>query len=107
MSNDDVFYAKYRPKQLKQIIGQDVVINILTKSCEKETFHHSYLLAGKFGTGKTSLARILATILTCENREKGSSVVCGKCNACVSVHSGNSVDIYELDGDSNSKVENT
>lgn len=107
MSSSDVFYTKYRPKQLSHIIGQDIVIKLLGKSCEKESFHHSYLLSGKYGTGKTSVARILATLLTCEKREVGSTTVCGKCDACLSVHNGNSVDIYELDGASNSKVENT
>lgn len=107
MLNNDVFYTKYRPKQLTQVIGQDIVTKILTKSCEKESFHHSYLLCGKHGTGKTTIGRIIATLLTCENRTQGSSIVCGKCDACLSVHSGNSLDVYELDGASNSKVENT
>lgn len=108
MASNDIFYERYRPKQLSHVIGQEVPIKILLQSCVKDIFHHSYLMAGKHGTGKTSTARILAAIFTCPNRTKGSAVVCGKCPACLSAYTGNgSVDIYELDGASNSKIENT
>jgi DNA polymerase-3 subunit gamma/tau len=104
----EIYYKKYRPSQLAHIIGQDVVVKILTKSCSKEFFHHFYLMAGKHGTGKTSTARILASILTCFNRQPGSAVVCGKCPACLaSKGESASVDIYELDGASSSKIEST
>jgi len=107
MSQNEIFYEKYRPWQLAHVIGQDAVVKILQKSCEKEFFHHSYLLSGKYGTGKTSVARIIANLLTCENRTNGSSNICGKCSACTGIKEGSSVDIYELDGASNSKIENT
>lgn len=107
MSQNEIWYEKYRPWQLAHVIGQDTVVKVLTKTCEKEFFHHSYLLSGKHGTGKTSTARIIANLLVCEDRPKGSSVVCGKCNTCQSIKNGSSVDIYELDGASNSKIENT
>ncbi len=108
MSNRSAFYNTYRPVQLKHVIGQEIPIKILIKSVEKDYFHHSYLFAGQHGTGKTSTARILASILTCEERQSKQINVCGKCPACLSSHNGNgSIDIYELDGASNSKIENT
>lgn len=104
---NEIFYEKYRPRQISHIIGQNSVVTILKKTCEKEFFHHSYLLSGPFGTGKTSIARIIAGLVVCENRAQGSSVICGQCNACKAVQAGSSVDVFELDGASNSKIENT
>lgn len=106
--SQEIFYEKYRPKQLAHVIGQEVPVKILSRSCAKEFFHHSYLFAGPHGTGKTSTARITAAILTCPNRAQGSAIICGKCPACVAALTGHgSTDIYELDGASNSKIENT
>lgn len=107
MAQNEIFYEKYRPRQISHVIGQDSVVKILKKSCEKNFFHHSYLLSGKHGTGKTSVSRIIATLLTCQNRQVGSFVTCGRCEACRSVQEGNAIDVFELDGASNSKIENT
>jgi len=109
MDKNTTFYELYRPRQLSHIIGQESVVRTIKKSCEKDFFHHSYLLAGNFGTGKTSLARILASIFNCEKRQVGSFQVCSDnfCDSCASIRNGNCIDVHELDGASNTKVENT
>ena len=102
----EVFYQKFRPHDICHLLGQEVVKRMIKNTCKKEFFHHSYLLAGKFGTGKTSVARILASLITCENRAHGSTKVCGKCQACKAVYGGGSVDIQEWNAATDSKVEN-
>jgi len=96
----EVFYRKFRPDQFSKIVGQDAAIAILRNSCVKEQFHHAYMFAGASGGGKTSCARILATAVNCENREKGSPVICGKCRSCVSIREDAAVDVREMDGSS-------
>jgi DNA polymerase-3 subunit gamma/tau len=98
MSSDTVFYRKYRPNQLRRVVGQKAATSLLTKSCEREMFHHAYLFYGPNGTGKTSTARILSSILTCSNRKQGDTAVCGECRACNTVALGGGSDIKELDG---------
>ena len=106
MATNEIFYEKYRPKHLSHILGQSVAVNLLQRSCEKEWFHHSYLLSGKYGTGKTSIARLLAAMLVCENRKQGSSIVCHDCPGCRAAYGKGSPDVQELDAASNSGVEN-
>jgi len=102
----EIFYQKYRPKYIGHLIGQEIVSKILTRACEKEFFHHSYLLSGKHGTGKTTVARIIASMLVCESRKTGSDVTCGKCPGCNAVHKNASPDVQEIDAASNSSVDN-
>jgi len=94
---DFAFYREYRPKMLHQIVGQEQATDVIKQSCVKEKFHHAYLLYGPFGTGKTTAARVLAAILTCENREVGSFVTCGKCLGCRTARAGGGIDIREMD----------
>ena len=96
-------YLKYRPFQLSDIVGQKYIVQTLKQASIDNSFVHTYLFGGIKGTGKTTSARILANLLTCENPVNG--VLCGKCRACKSVQSGSSMDIIELDGANNRKVE--
>jgi len=91
-------YQKYRPFQLKAIVGQEHLIKSLTNSARRDSFNHAYLLAGAYGSGKTSVARILASLMVCPDRKPGSDIVCGKCRYCEGIHAGHCVDVVEFDG---------
>jgi len=96
-------YRKFRPVQLKDIVGQSHVVNTLKQASINDEFAHSYMFSGERGCGKTSIARILASLMTCENADAGK--VCGQCRACKTIHAGASLDVRELDGAKNNKVE--
>jgi DNA polymerase-3 subunit gamma/tau len=91
-------YQRYRPFQLKAVVGQEKVVKSLSNSAKRNSFNHAYLLAGSYGSGKTSFARILASLIACPNRKPGSDVVCGKCKYCIGIHEGHCVDVMEFDG---------
>ena len=86
----------WRPIQLDQVVGQKHITDTLKQASKNKEFVHAYLLSGNHGSGKTSTARILATLMTCENVKDG--VVCGECRACKTIHKGASLDVKELDG---------
>ena len=96
MSDKQSLYLKYRPSQLNELVGQKHVVATLKQASINNEFAHAYLFSGNHGCGKTSSARILASLLTCENVKDG--MVCGKCKACKTIHSGASLDVKELDG---------
>jgi len=96
-------YLKHRPIQLDDIVGQKPVVATLKKASLNKEFSHAYLFAGMHGSGKTTIARILATLINCENVQKG--VVCGKCRACRTIHEGSSIDVIEVDGASNRGID--
>jgi DNA polymerase-3 subunit gamma/tau len=98
------FYRKYRPKLLSDIIGQEFVRQTLQSAIKNQQVSHAYLFFGSRGTGKTSTARILAKALNCKN-PKQSGDPCNQCDFCISADSGNFVDIIEIDGASNRKIE--
>ncbi len=98
-----VLARKYRPTKLSEIIGQDIAVRILKNAIDADRLHHAILLAGPMGVGKTSTARIIAKSLNCE---KGtSSEPCNECESCISITKGKSVDVVEIDGASNRKVD--
>ena len=87
---------KYRPKKLSEVIGQPSVVKAFTNAFKYKTIRQAYILAGNFGTGKTTVARIVAAMENCE--EKGSSSdPCGKCRNCEQIFSGDSYDVKEMD----------
>ena len=101
---DSKLDLKYRPFQLEDVIGQKHVVATLKQASANNKFAHAYLFAGERGTGKTSLGRILATLMTCENVKDGK--VCGKCRACTTINKGASLDVKEINGASNRGIEN-
>lgn len=99
------FARAYRPQIFSEVVGQEHVLQALSYSLDQQNLHHAYLLTGTRGVGKTTLGRIFAKALNCE---KGiSSTPCGECSACVSITAGRFVDLIEVDGASNTKVEDT
>ena len=101
--SQETLYNKYRPDTLEEFVGQDYVVNTFRQSSIQNKFVHTYLFMGNKGSGKTSMARILANLLTCENPKDGKS--CKECKACLTIAKGGCIDIIELDGGSNGDVE--
>ncbi len=93
-------YRKYRPKTLTEIGGQDTIVKIINNSITNNRINHAYLFAGPRGTGKTSIAKIFAKMVNCENLKNGIP-----CNKCVSCTQTNNSDIIEIDAASNNGVD--
>lgn len=96
-------YRKYRPKDLNEIVGQNIIKNSLINSLKNNKISHAYLFSGPRGTGKTSIAKILSRTVNCLNIKDGIS--CGKCNNCLDSLNGSSPDIIEIDAASNNGVD--
>ena len=98
-----VLARKYRPSTFAQVIGQDSVVSTLKNAIDRQRLHHAYLLSGTRGVGKTTLARLFARALNCA---KGPTTEpCGNCDPCLEIAAGFSMDVIEIDGASNRKVE--
>ena len=93
-------YRKYRPKTLDDIYGQDTIVKIIKNSIKNNQINHAYLFAGPRGTGKTSIAKIYAKIVNCENPNQ--YIPCGKCASCTEI---NNSDTIEIDAASNNGVD--
>lgn len=100
-----VLARKWRPHTFEQVVGQQHVLTALTNALDQGRLHHAYLLSGTRGVGKTTIARILAKSLNCE--QGVSSHPCGVCDTCREIDQGNFVDLLEIDAASRTKVEDT
>ena len=96
-------YRKYRPQKLDEIAGQEVVVKILKNAIKKDKISHAYLFCGPRGTGKTSIAKILAKTINCEHLE--DFIPCDQCSSCTQINNKNSNDIIEIDAASNNGVD--
>ena len=96
-------YRKYRPKNLDEVSGQKVTLKILKNSIENNKIAHAYLFYGPRGTGKTSVAKILARVVNCEKEKDG--IQCENCSMCKISSEKECVDIIEIDAASNNGVE--
>ncbi len=103
--NYQVLARKWRPRSFTEVIGQEHVLRALVNALERQRLHHAYLFTGTRGVGKTTLARILARCLNCE--QGVTAVPCGQCSACVEINEGRFVDLIEVDAASRTKVEDT
>ncbi|SFB81598.1 DNA polymerase-3 subunit gamma/tau [Marinospirillum celere] len=100
-----VLARKWRPKNFHELIGQDHVSKALINALDTDRLHHAYLFTGTRGVGKTTLARILAKCLNCD--EGITSQPCGVCSSCLEIDAGRFVDLIEVDAASRTKVEDT
>jgi DNA polymerase III subunit gamma/tau len=98
-----VLARKWRPQNFDDLIGQETVVKTLKNALANEKIVHAYLFSGPRGVGKTSAARILAKALNC--LEGPVSEPCGKCRHCQAITEGSSVDVFEIDGASNTGVD--
>ncbi len=96
-------YRRHRPRTFDQVVGQEHVVRTLRNAVEQDKVHHAYLFVGSRGTGKTSMAKILAACLNCEH---GPTVTpCGVCDSCIAIASATSMDVIEMDAASNNSVD--
>jgi DNA polymerase-3 subunit gamma/tau len=103
MSSYLVLARKYRPRTFEEVVGQDATTRILRGALEGGRIGHAYLLAGPRGTGKTTLARIMARCLNCE--QGPTPTPCGTCERCRENDAGRETDLIEIDGASNRGIE--
>ena len=101
-----VLARRYRSRTFDEVIGQEHVAQTLKRAIESGRIAHAYLFCGTRGTGKTSMARILAKALNCEKFDKPTTTPCGECNSCVSIARGDDMDVIEIDAASNTGVDN-
>ena len=100
-----VLARKWRPRNFTELVGQEHVQRALVNALDNDRLHHAYLFTGTRGVGKTTIARIFARSLNCE--EGVSSTPCGKCSACEEINEGRFIDLIEVDAASRTKVEDT
>jgi len=98
-----VLARKWRPRTFASLVGQEHVVRALSHALAAQRLHHAYLFTGTRGVGKTTLARILAKALNCENGV--TATPCGSCSACCEIDSGRFVDLLEVDAATNTRVD--
>jgi DNA polymerase-3 subunit gamma/tau len=107
-------YRKHRPRSFADVVGQEPVVRTLRHAVERGKVHHAYLFVGSRGTGKTSMAKILASCLNCEGEPQpdgsahpGGPTIepCGRCDSCRAIASATSLDVIEMDAASNNSVD--
>jgi DNA polymerase-3 subunit gamma/tau len=103
VSEGPSLYRRHRPRSFAEVVGQEHVVRTLSNAVERGRVHHAYLFVGSRGTGKTSMAKILAACLNCEH---GPTIEpCGVCDACRAIASATSMDVIELDAASSNSVD--
>ena len=100
-----VFYRKYRPQTFSEVINQEKVKKTLANALKEGKISHAYLFSGPRGTGKTTVARILAKALNCKNRKPNEFEPCNQCDSCLAINKGNSLDLIEIDAASNRGID--
>ena len=96
-------YRKFRPATFDEVRGQDAIVTTLRNQIKNDRMAHAYLFCGTRGTGKTSIAKLFAKAVNCENPRDGSP--CGQCASCRAIAAGASLNVVEMDAASNNGVE--
>ncbi len=100
-----VLARKYRPQKFKELVGQDLLVQILTSAITNDRLAHAYVLTGVRGVGKTTTARLIAMSINCQKRENNSCEPCGNCDSCKSTGIDSNLDVIEMDAASNTGVD--
>ena len=100
-----VLYRKYRPQTFAEVIGQEHVVQTLTNAISSGMISHAYLFSGPRGSGKTTVARLLAKAVNCQNRKKGEAEPCNQCPSCLEIMEGRSLDLLEIDAASHRGID--
>ncbi|MGC9603618.1 MAG: DNA polymerase III subunit gamma/tau [Minisyncoccia bacterium] len=103
-------YRKYRPASFEDVVGQEIIVQILREAARQDKLAHAYLFAGPRGTGKTTTARLIAKIANCEKRNKDEKFKakgepCNDCATCRAIDDGQSLDVIEIDAASNRGID--
>ncbi len=99
-------YRKYRPQQFADVTGQEHIIKTIINEINTDKIAHAYLFSGPRGTGKTTLARLLAKSINCQDRKKNNHEPCNACSSCIEITAGRSIDVIEIDAASHTGVDN-
>lgn len=98
-------YRKYRPQLFSEVCGQEHIKKILQNEVKSGKIAHAFLFSGPRGIGKTTLARILAKVVNCENRKEGEGEPCNNCEACREIIESKSLDVLEMDAATHTQVD--
>ncbi|MDD5144714.1 MAG: DNA polymerase III subunit gamma/tau [Candidatus Pacebacteria bacterium] len=100
-----VLYRKYRPQTFSEVVGQEHVVKTLTNALASGIISHAYLFSGQRGSGKTTIARLLAKALNCSSRKESEFEPCNKCNSCLEIKENRSMDLIEIDAASHRGID--
>ncbi len=100
-----VLYRKYRPQRFSEIIGQEHIVKTLTNAITSGIISHAYLFSGPRGSGKTTIARLLAKSFNCRNRKDKEFEPCNKCSSCLEIMENRSIDLIEIDAASHRGID--
>ncbi len=100
-----MLYQEFRPYRFDDMVGQNYIVENVRAQAKRDAWFHSFILAGQFGSGKTTMARIIAMASNCRHKDENGNP-CGQCASCQAILGGNSFDFREIDGASNTGVDN-
>jgi DNA polymerase-3 subunit gamma/tau len=100
-----VLARRYRSSTFDEVVGQNHVAQTLKRAIESGRIAHAFMFCGTRGTGKTSMARILAKALNCERADKATTTPCGECRSCTAIATGEDIDVIEIDAASNRGID--